>query len=230
MVVLYGVDDLTASIRDISQKGLIEVMSHEGVCLSPYLDSVGVWTIGVGITKYDGVDPRAMGDITIDQAIAMFKDRIKAYVASVQALPIARSGLLTQAQFDALVSFCYNVGPGNLANLCRDRTIQQIGEAFGLYHKPPEITERRNKEQRLFKSGIYSSNGKVLVFPVSTSHKPIYSRGYELDVSRYFAPEKPKDSPASTAGPPSPMPAQTDQQPSVWAAFFMAVLGLFRRK
>lgn len=44
------------------------------------------------------------------------------------------------------------------------------------------------------------------------------------------APAKPKDSPAATAGPPSPMPTQTVQPPSAWAAFFMAVLGLFRRK
>lgn len=216
-------------VRDISTKGLIEIMSHEGVCLSPYLDSVGVWTIGVGITKYDGKDPRTMGTITIDQAIQMFKDRIGAYVAPVRALPLARSNLLNQAQFDALVSFCYNVGPGNLANLCRNRTVQQIGEAFSLYHKPPEITERRNKEQRLFKSGVYSSNGKVLVFPVSASHKPIYSRGYELDISEYFAPAKPKDSPAATAGPPSPMPAQTVQPPSVWGGFFNALINLFRR-
>jgi lysozyme family protein len=39
----------------------------------------------------------------------------------------------------------------------------------------------------------------------------------------------PKDSPAATAGPPSPTPTQTVQPPSAWAAFFMAVLGLFKR-
>jgi lysozyme len=166
-----------------------------------------------------------MGTITIDQAIQMFKDRIGAYVAPVQAL----GRQFTQTQFDALVSFCYNVGPGNLATLCRNRTVKQIGEAFSLYHKPPEITARRDKEQNLFKSGVYSSNGKVLVFPVSASHKPIYGRGYELDVSKYFAPNKPKDSAAATAGPPSTVPATTNPQPSAWAAFFMAVLGLFRR-
>ncbi|QIG98170.1 lysozyme [Bradyrhizobium sp. 6(2017)] len=148
---------------NISTKGLIEIMSLEGVCLSPYLDSVGVWTIGVGITKYDGKDPQTMGAITFDQALAMFKDRIKAYEAPVQALRLN----LSQTQFDALVSFCFNVGPGNLAKLCHGRTLEQIGDAFSLYHQPPEITERRNKEQKLFKTGAYSSNGKVLVFPES---------------------------------------------------------------
>lgn len=200
---------------NISTKGLIEIMGHEGVCLSPYLDSVGVWTIGVGITKHDGVDPQTMGTITIDKAIALFKDRIGAYVAPVQKLGLA----LTQAQFDALVSFCYNVGEGNLAKLCHGRSLAQIGEAFSLYHHPPEITERRNKEQKLFKTGAYSSNGKVLVFPVSATHKPVYSKGYQLDVSKYFvmttqpapapAPAKPVVPPAPPAAPVKPSLANT---------------------
>jgi lysozyme len=206
---------------NISTKGLIEIMSHEGVCLSPYLDSVGVWTIGVGITQHDGKDPQTMGTITIDQAIAMFKERIAAYVAPVQKLGL----VLTQAQFDALVSFCFNVGPQNLANLCRGRTVAQIGEAFDLYHKPVEITERRNKEKRLFQSGVYSSNGKVLVFPVSASHKPVYSKGYQLDVSKYFV----------MTTQPAPAPAATPAAPvkpsllNTLLAILKAILGLFKR-
>ena len=70
-----------------------------------------------------------MGTITIDQAISMFKARIAAYVDPVQKLGLA----LTQAQFDALVSFCYNVGPQNLANLCRGRSVAQMGEALDIY-------------------------------------------------------------------------------------------------
>jgi lysozyme len=205
---------------NISTKGLIEIMGHEGVCLSPYLDSVGVWTIGVGITAHDGKDPKTMGDITIDQAIAMFKDRIKAYVAPVQKLNL----VLTQEQFDALVSFCYNVGPGNLAALCRNRSIEQIGEAFSLYHKPVEITARRDKEQKLFKTGAYSSSGKVLVFPVSASHKPVYSKGYMLDVSKYFT-HTPIPAPApAKAAPAKPTPAPTVGWLSALLRF---IVGLF---
>jgi lysozyme len=208
---------------NISTKGLIEIMSHEGVCLSPYLDSVGVWTIGVGITKADGLDPQTMGTITIDKAITMFKYRIESYVAPVRKLNLA----LTQAQFDALVSFCYNVGPGNLANLCRGRSIAQIGEAFNLYHKPPEITERRNKEQRLFQAGVYSSSGKVLVFPVSATHKPVYSKGYQLDVSKYFVMGTP---PAPVAPAPVPSAPVKPSLANTLSMILNAILGLFKRK
>lgn len=186
---------------DISNKGLIQIMTLEGVCLEPYLDSVGVWTIGVGITKYDGKDPRTMGKITIDQAIEMFKDRIKAYTDPVSKLPLN----LTQAQFDALTSFCYNVGAGNLSKLCKGRSVNAIGTALMLYTKPPEITARRQKEQKLYQYGQYSTNGKVLVFPVSASHHPVYSKGYELDVTPYFAtPPAPIVVPAA---PPAPVEA-----------------------
>lgn len=215
---------------NISDNGLIEIMSLEGVCLSPYLDSVGVWTIGVGITKYDGVDPKNMGTITIDQAITMFKARIAAYVAPVQKLGLN----VSQTQFDALVSFCYNVGAGNLAKLCHGRSLAQIGEAFALYHHPPEVTERRNKEQKLFKTGVYSSNGKVLVFPVNAAHKPQYSKGYELDVSKYFtsaapAPVAVPGAPAPAAKPAAPAAPVKPSLANTIAIIINAITGLFKR-
>lgn len=190
-------------------------MGLEGVCLEPYLDSVGVWTIGVGITKYDGKDPRDFGKITIDQAIEMFKDRISAYEAPVNKL----GKDLTQEQFDALVSFCYNCGAGNLQKLAANRSVNAIGTALMLYTKPPEITERRKKEQQLFQYGKYSVNGKVLVFPVSATHKPQYGKGYELDVSKYFSPiaapaaDAPKPSSVHTTAPPSQAPAKVEPKP-----------------
>src|SRR4051794_18081130 len=119
-----------------STKGMIEIMSHEGICLEPYLDSVGVWTIGAGQTKSDDIDPRTMGKITIQQAIDLFKRKIKPYAKAVD-----RQGLtLTQYQYDALTSCCYNFGEGNLNKLCHNRTVAQIGDAIMLYTIPKEIT------------------------------------------------------------------------------------------
>lgn len=186
---------------NISTKGLIEIMSHEGVCLSPYLDSVGVWTIGVGITKYDGKDPRDFGVISLDKAIEMFKARISSYVKPVQALNLD----LKQHQFDALVSFCFNCGPGNLKKLTTNRSVNAIGTALMLYTKPKEITERRQKEQQLYQFGKYGP-GDVLVFPVGPDHKPIYKKGYKVNalslLSSTPSPEAPK--------PPAPVPAPAE--------------------
>jgi lysozyme len=175
----------------ISNRGLIEIMSHEGICLSPYLDSVGVWTIGVGITAHDGVNPKDMGDITLEQAIALFKARIVPYANAVDKLPHE----FNQTQYEALVSFCYNVGPGNLAKLCKNRSINAIGTALMLYTKPPEITARRQKEQRLYQYGQYSNkDGRVLVFPV-VNNKPVYKKGYYLDATKFFDLNPPSTAP-----------------------------------
>ena len=168
---------------NISTRGLIEIISHEGICLDPYLDSVGVWTTGIGQTKSDDIDPKKMGRLTLQQAIDLFKRKIVQYTSAVDALGLT----LTQYQYDALSSFCYNVGPGNLRSLCKNRSLAQIGEAFSLYHKPPEIADRRNKEQALFRTGKYSNaDGKVLVFPVSSTSKPQYAKGQNIDIRPYF--------------------------------------------
>lgn len=167
---------------ELSTRGLIEIASHEGICLQPYLDSVGVWTIGIGQTKSDDIDPKTMGEMTIQQVMDLFKRKIKTYTSAVDALGLK----LKQHQYDALTSFCYNVGPGNLRKLCRNRSIAQIGDAIMLYNKPPEIKERRQKEQTLFKIGKYSNvDGHVLVFPV-VKNKPRYSKGYLIDVRSYL--------------------------------------------
>ncbi len=194
-------------LMQISSRGMIDILSHEGICLDAYLDSVGVWTIGAGQTKSDDIDPRAVGRLTIEKAIDLFKKKIKQYTDAVDALRLD----LTQYQYDALSSACYNFGPGNLRTLCRGRTIAQIGEALMLYTKPPEIRERRQKEQTLFKTGKYSNtDGKILVFPVE-NHKPVYRKGYMIDVRPYFdAPIvvtpsiAPPVKPAAPATPPAP--------------------------
>jgi lysozyme len=51
----------------ISAQGLVDILGREGICLSPYLDSVGVWTIGAGQTKSDGIDPQHSGNLTLEQ-------------------------------------------------------------------------------------------------------------------------------------------------------------------
>lgn len=219
----------------VSTRGMIDIMSHEGICLEPYLDSVGVWTIGIGQTKSDDLDPRTMGKLTVQQAINLFKRKIKQYTAAVDALGLD----LKQHQYDALTSLCYNFGPGNLRKLCNGRSIEQIGDAIMLYTKPPEITERRKKEQRLFKTGQYSNtDGKVLVFPVNGSHHPVYSKGYQVDVRSCF-----DDATALPATPivvsvPTEKPSPKPPAPSITApaqgsigAFIVNILSaLFKRK
>ncbi len=92
----------------ISQDGRNLIKKWEGLRLTAYQDSVGVWTIGYGHTKgvYAGMT------ITENQANAFLDEDIKSHAAGIFNYVTVQ---LTQGQFDALVSFHFNLGPAILA-------------------------------------------------------------------------------------------------------------------
>ncbi|MBB2918349.1 lysozyme [Cupriavidus alkaliphilus] len=90
----------------ISANGLAVIKYFESCRLSAYFDSGGVPTIGWGHT---GPDVRL--GMTITQARA--DELLCADIADHERIVSdAVTVPLTQGQFDALVSFCFNVGPG----------------------------------------------------------------------------------------------------------------------
>lgn len=111
----------------LSSAGLNLIKSFEGLRLTAYRDSAGVWTIGYGHTK--GVKK---GQIISEQLAELFLQEDLDYaVAAVNGL----NRDLTQGEFDGLVSFTFNCGIGNLHKLCDGRTMDQIKEKILLYNK-----------------------------------------------------------------------------------------------
>lgn len=91
----------------ISQAGIDLIKSFEGLQLKAYRCPAGVPTIGYGCTK--GVE---MGmKITPSQAEDMLRSELFEFERAVNRLADAPLG---QHEFDALVSFAYNVGAGAL--------------------------------------------------------------------------------------------------------------------
>lgn len=81
--------------------------------LKPYKCSAGVPTIGYGNTFYENGKKVTLKDAAITESravelLAWSLSRFEQYVDSYCRDDIS------QNQFDALVSFCYNVGPANL--------------------------------------------------------------------------------------------------------------------
>ena len=96
-----------------SKAGLDLIRKWEGCRLTAYRDSVGVWTIGYGLTSAAGLITVGKG-LTITQKQA--DDYLVAALAKYEsAVSKAISRTMTQAQFDAFVSLCYNIGPGAFA-------------------------------------------------------------------------------------------------------------------
>ncbi len=98
---------------NISKSGIELIKRFEGLRLKAYQDSVGVWTVGYGWTQQ--VDGKKVGPgMQIDQATAdrLLKCGVLQYEQGVNQLVKAR---ITQGQFDALVSFAYNLGLRSLS-------------------------------------------------------------------------------------------------------------------
>ena len=92
-----------------SQKGVSLIKSFEGLRLKSYQDSVGVWTIGYGATR--GIT--AGMNITNEQAERMLVNDIGRFEPEIERLVRVA---LNQGQWDALMSFTYNLGAANLGS------------------------------------------------------------------------------------------------------------------
>lgn len=145
--------------RKISEKGLNLIKQFEGCRLRAYQCSAGVWTIGYGHTA--GV--RQGQTITQAQAEEYLKQdckKFEKYVNSKSYVPITEQ--LNQNQFDALVSFTFNCGQGNLKTLCAGRSTAQIAAALPKYNKAAGkvlsgLVRRRAAEQKLFNTAVSST-------------------------------------------------------------------------
>lgn len=83
----------------------------EGMRLEAYRCPAGIWTIGIGSTRYvDGSHVKKGDKLTLEQARTLFRDTLRLYESSVRN---SIQGIVTQNQYDAMVSLCYNIGPGN---------------------------------------------------------------------------------------------------------------------
>jgi lysozyme len=143
--------------RKTSKSGKDLIKSHEGFKLNAYLCPAGVPTIGFGTTRIKG-NPVQMGMmITTDEANILLEEDLKLFEDAVNHLVKV---FLNQNQFDALVSFVYNVGVGNfrsstLLRLLNEGKYIQAAEQFLRWNKAkgkvlPGLIRRRTEEMMLF--------------------------------------------------------------------------------
>lgn len=91
-------------MKYIGEKGLDLIKRFEGFKEKPYLCPAGVWTIGYGTTNRVTKDT---APISREDAEMLLREDLMARTNELNGL-VPES--LTQDQFDALCSFCYNLG------------------------------------------------------------------------------------------------------------------------
>ena len=137
----------------LSQKGIALIQSFETCKLYSYPDQRGIWTIGWGHTL--GVLPYLT--CTSDEADEWFLQDTQ---RAVDGVNFYVKVVLNQNQFDALVSFTYNVGVGSEehSTLLKDINSKNFVAATAQFliwnhvngQVDPGLTRRRTAEQALF--------------------------------------------------------------------------------
>ncbi len=161
----------------ISDDGLMVVKHFEGLYPKAYVDSVGVWTIGYGHTG----DAAHSGNVISEQDAEdlLREDMHESEYFVDRYIDVD----LKQHQFDALVSFTFNVGGGALAKSTLRKKLNggdlagaaaefprwNKGTVNGQKVVLPGLTRRRSSERFLFETGKVSFfDGRGIVDPDET--------------------------------------------------------------
>lgn len=156
--IAAGWDARSPSGKAISQAGIELIKRFEGLRLKAYPDPATggePWTIGVGHTG--GVRP---GDVITE---ARADELLRLDVTRFEKAVARLCPITTQPQFDALVSFAFNVGEGNL----KDSTLRRMHNegnyagAAGQFarwsnangKRMEGLVRRREAEAQLYRSG-----------------------------------------------------------------------------
>lgn len=137
-----------------SENGLAVIKKYEGLSLTTYRCPAGLFTIGYGHT---GKDVLPGMTINIETADAYLKADVKKFEEVIEQLVRVP---ITQNQFDALICFVYNVGPGNfqkstLLKKINQKDIADAADEFPKWNKSkgkvlPGLAKRREEERKLW--------------------------------------------------------------------------------
>lgn len=143
------------SLFKTSVDGIKLIKKYEGLRLKAYkaVPSEQYYTIGYG---HYGKDVAKNAVITEEEADWLLRQDIKSAERAVDSAHSKYPGM-RQNQYDALVSFTFNCGKGNLMSLTKNntRTLEQIGNKITAYNKAGGkvlngLVKRRKEEQELF--------------------------------------------------------------------------------
>lgn len=151
---------MSTKITNLDRIGLDFIAKHEGgYKLVAYKCPAGVWTISAGVTFYPNGNKVKAGDsLSLDEAIDLFKTIVNHFEKTVDSF--TRDDI-NQNQFNALVSFAYNVGLGNLKSSTLLKKVNanpadpSIAKEFAKWNKAngkvlPGLVKRRLEEANIY--------------------------------------------------------------------------------
>lgn len=169
----------------ISDNGLKIIKEFEGLRLEAYkcLPSEKYFTIGYG---HYGPDVKIGMKITKDQAENMLKNDMFTYECNVEHFNEVGNYNFNQNEFDALVSFAYNIGSINQLTANGTRSKAEIAEKMLLYvnsgpvKNVPGLVRRRKLERDLFLKPVEASDNEPITETIDIP-LPVIKKGVKGD-------------------------------------------------
>jgi GH24 family phage-related lysozyme (muramidase) len=171
IAILENTNKLKRAVEFMPSSACITLIKRvEGFRLNAYQDSAGVWTIGYGTTRINNAPVTEGMSITAAQAEEYLSHDLNE--KTVTSIHRNARALITQSMFDALCSFTYNLGPGNLnkSSLLKDLNSSKYLDAAAGFMQWTKaggvelagLVKRRTAEKDLFLAdGIPNEAGEL---------------------------------------------------------------------
>jgi lysozyme len=140
------------NIMAITDSTIDYITKEEGFRNRAYKDSKGLWTIGVGHLIKESEPHLVNATLTDEQVKELLKSDLKWCSEAVESSVRVP---LTQNQFDALYSLCFNIGEtafkrSTVVRKLNENDIQGAADAILMWNKPAVLKKRRERERELF--------------------------------------------------------------------------------
>ena len=140
------------NIMAIAKSTLSFITKEEGARNKAYKDSKGLWTIGVGHLIKPDEQHLITATLTDEQVAELLRSDLKWCSEAVES---SVKVPLTQPQFDALYSLCFNIGGTAFKNSTVVKKINAndlsgAADAILMWNKPEVLINRRKRERALF--------------------------------------------------------------------------------
>jgi lysozyme len=144
--------NIEENIMAIAKSTLDFITKEEGARNKAYKDTKGLWTIGVGHLIKADEQHLITATLTDEQVEELLRSDLK---WCSEAVETSVKVPLTQNQYDALYSLCFNIGGTNFAKSTvvkkiNQNDIQGAADAILMWNKPEVLINRRKRERNLF--------------------------------------------------------------------------------
>ncbi len=161
----------------ISEQG-IELLKHfESYEMKAYTCPAGVWTIGWGFTRINGIKVKEGDMMPLEEANKELEKQLRTYENIVKKAIMIKK--INQNQYDALVSLCYNIGGSSfrrssIVKLVNSRNFIGACRIFNLWSRAAKKRSKGLLRRRISERNLFCSWPDPIMKDMPKNYQEIY--------------------------------------------------------